>query len=106
MGKVILTPEAIEDILEIYNYILERDGDERAGSILNRLEKQVYSLDTLMQRGKFPDELVPFGNRKVREMQEVSWRIFYRIEKNEVFVLAVLDGRRSMAELLLERLAR
>jgi len=106
MPKVILTPEAIEDILEIYNYILERDGEERAESILNRLEKQAYSLNKLVQRGKFPDELVPFGNRKVREVQETPWRIFYKIEKNEVFVLAVLDGRRSMAELLLERLAR
>lgn len=106
MAKVILTPEAIEDILAIYNYILERDGEERAESILSRLEKQAHSLNKLVQRGKFPDELVPFGNRKIREVQETPWRIFYRIEKNEVFVLAVLDGRRSMAELLLERLAR
>lgn len=106
MVKVILTPEAIEDILEIYNYILERDGEERAENILNRLEKQAYSLNKLVQRGKFPDELVPFGNRKIREVQETPWRIFYRIEKNEVFVVAVLDGRRSMAELLLERLAK
>lgn len=106
MVKIILTSEAIEDILEIYNYILERDGEERAESILGRLEKQAYSLNKLVQRGKFPDELVPFGNRKIREVQEAPWRIFYRIEKNEVFVLALLDGRRSMAELLLERLAR
>lgn len=106
MGKVILTPEAVEDILEIYNYILERDGEERAEVILNRLEKKAYSLDTLAVRGKFPEELVPFGNRKIREVQETPWRIFYRVEKDEVFVLAVLDGRRSMAELLLERLAR
>jgi toxin ParE1/3/4 len=106
MVKVILTPEAIEDILEIYNYILDRDGEERAETILNRLEKQAYSLNKLARRGKFPDELVPFGNRKIREVQETPWRIFYRIEKNEVVVLAVLDGRRSMADLLLERLAR
>ena len=106
MAKVILTPEAIEDILEIYNYILERDGEERAESILSCMEKKAYSLDKLIQRDKFPDELVPFGNRKIREVQEAPWRIFYRIEKNDVFVLAVLDGRRSMAELLLERLAR
>lgn len=104
MVKVILTPEAIEDILEIYNYILERDGEERAESILNRLEKQAYSLSKLVQRGKFPDELVPFGNRKIREVQETPWRIFYRIEKNEVFVLAVLDGRRAIKELFESRL--
>jgi len=105
MAKVILTPEAVEDILEIYNYILERDGEEQAEAILSRLEKRAYSLDTLALRGKFPEELVSFGNRKIREVQEVPWRIFYLSEAHEVFVLAVLDGRRTVQELLQVRLA-
>ncbi len=73
---------------------------------MKRLEKRAYSLDKLALRGKFPDELAPFGNRKIREMQEIPWRIFYQVEQNEVVILAVLDGRRAMEELLLERLAR
>ncbi|MDL2317061.1 type II toxin-antitoxin system RelE/ParE family toxin [Desulfovibrio sp. OttesenSCG-928-A18] len=93
MVKVILTPEAIEDVHEIYDYILERDGQERSETILNHLEKQAYSLNKLAQCGKLPDELVPFCYRKIREVQETPWRIFYRIEKNEVVVLAVLDGQ-------------
>ena len=104
MAKVVLTPEALEDILEIYNYILEREGEEQAEAVLNRLEKKVYSLDKLALRGKFPEELVPFGNRKVREVQEAPWRIFYRPEKEEVFVISVLDGRRAIKETLENRL--
>ena len=104
MAKVILTPEAIEDILEIYRYILERDGEEQAEAILNRLEKKAYSLDKPALRGKFPDELAPFGNRKIREVQESPWRIFYRAEGEEVFVLSVLDGRRAIRERLEDRL--
>ena len=104
MAKVSLTPEAIEDILEIYKYILERDGEEQAETILNRLEKKAYSLDKLPLRGKLPEELVPFGNRTIREVRESPWRIFYRTEADEVFVLNVLDGRRAMVELLLLRL--
>jgi len=100
MAKVILTPEAIEDILEVYNYILEQDGEERAETILNRLEKAACSLETLPLRGKLPEELVPFGNRTVREIQETPWRIFYRPEEKEIFVLRVLDGRRSVKEIL------
>ena len=100
MPKVILTPEAIEDILEIYNYILERDGEERAESILNRLESKAYSLDKLALRGKFPEELVPFGNRKIREVQETPWRIFYRLDEAKIYILAVLDGRRALKEIL------
>ena len=106
MAKVTLTPEAIEDILEIYNYILERDGEEQAEAILSRLEKRAYSLDKLALRGKFPEELVPFGNRKVREVQETPWRIFYQSEGDEVFVISVLDGRRAIREILENRLLR
>jgi len=104
MANVILTPEGIEDILEIYNYILERDGEERAEAILNRLEKAAYSLDKLPLRGKLPEELVSFGNRKIREIQEAPWRIFYKPEGEEVFILSVLDGRRAIKELLESRL--
>lgn len=106
MGKVFLTPEATDDLLEIYKYILEREGEEQAELILNRLEERVYSLATLALRGKYPDELVPFGNRSVRELRESPWRIFYRPEESTVFVLSVLDGRRAIKEILENRLLR
>ena len=104
MAKVILAPEAIEDILGIYEYILDHDGMEQAEEILQKLEMKVHSLAKLALRGKFPDDLVPFGNTQIREVQEKPWRIFYRPENEEVLVLAVLDGRRVMAGLLLGRL--
>ena len=106
MANVILTPEAIEDILEIYNYILEQDGEGRAETILNRLEKAAYSLAALPLRGKLPEDLAPFGNRKVREIQETPWRIFYRPEEKEIFVLRVFGGRRSVKEILEKHLLR
>ncbi len=37
-------------------------------------------------------------------MIERPWRIVYRIETESVLVLAVLDGRRDLRSLLLERL--
>ncbi|MDL2267232.1 type II toxin-antitoxin system RelE/ParE family toxin [Desulfovibrio sp. OttesenSCG-928-G15] len=106
MYKVTLTPEAIADILEVYDFILPRDGTEQAEAILARLERSAYSLEKLPMRGKLPNELVPFSNSKIRELQDTPWRIFYRVDGKDVFILAVLDGRRAIEELLLERLAR
>jgi hypothetical protein len=71
-------------------------------------------MDTILRYGPgvlstekgIDDELVPFGNRTIREVQETPWRIFYRIEKKEMVALAVLDERWNIAQLLLERLAR
>lgn len=106
MPEVTLSPEAVEDILTVYNFILECDGEAPAEAILTRLETRCYSLDKSASRGKFPDELTPFGNQKIGEVRESQWRIFYRAELDKIIVLAVLDGRRSMQELLLERMAR
>ena len=41
-----------------------------------------------------------------RELLHKSWRIIYRIETNTVYVLALLDARRNVEDLLLNRLIR
>jgi toxin ParE1/3/4 len=41
-----------------------------------------------------------------RELIERPRRIIYRIEPDQVVVLAVLDGQRDLGSLLLERLVR
>lgn len=104
MYKVIISPAAIDDLMGIYLYILENDGEEQAEDILTKLQDRILSLEQFPLRGKLPEELSPFGNTAIRELQEPPWRVFYRPEEHEVYVLSVLDGRRSMADLLLERL--
>ncbi len=104
MAEVTLSPEAINDLVRLYTYIGEHDSREQAETILNRLEERIQTLATLAMRGRLPEELTPFGNTKIRDIQEFPWRIFYRPEKDAVIVLSVLDGRRAMGELLLERL--
>ena len=41
-----------------------------------------------------------------RELIEGSWRIVYRYDERSVSVVAVLDARRDLSSLLLERLMR
>jgi toxin ParE1/3/4 len=41
-----------------------------------------------------------------RELIERPWRVVYRIEVEVVLVMAVLDGRRDLRSVLLERLVR
>ncbi len=41
-----------------------------------------------------------------RELIEGPWRIVYRYDERSVFVVSVLDGRRDLSSLLLERLVR
>jgi toxin ParE1/3/4 len=44
--------------------------------------------------------------REYKELIENPWRIFYKIDRNEVYVLAIIDGRRNVQDILIEKLIR
>ena len=41
-----------------------------------------------------------------RELIERPWRILYRVEANTVYVLALIDARRNVEDILLDRFVR
>ena len=73
-------------------------------AVLDRLQARAESLTTTAERGRVVPELRAVDVHQYREVIERPWRIVYRIESESVLVLAVLDGRRDLRSLLLERL--
>lgn len=106
VAEVVLSPEAASDLYAIFDYILAEDGLDAAEMVVLRLEKAITSLAFLSERGKRPLELQDLGITQFLEIQCPPWRIFYRLGKGTVQVLAVLDGRRDIASLLQERMLR
>lgn len=106
MAKVHVAPEADKDITGIFEHLLEAEGLEVAERLVNALDEAVQSLGGLPRRGKYPPELQAEGITLFREIQCYPWRVFYRIVDEDVWVLAALDGRRNIAQLLPERLMR
>ena len=96
---------AVRDLEELVSDIAA-DSDSDANRVLNRLEKRAAALESNPGRGRVVPELAHFGMRSWRELVMRPYRIVYRIEGDTVTVLAVLDGRRDLEELLLERLTR
>ena len=62
------------------------------------------SLETLPERGRTPPELRFINDRTWREVQESPWRLLYRIPGKTVEIHGVVDGRRSLEDILMERL--
>ena len=58
------------------------------------------------ERGRVVPELAAVGIRTYRELVVEPWRLVYRITEKTVYVLAVLDGRRNIEDVLLDRLVR
>ncbi len=96
---------AVRDLEELLSYVAA-DSVTAAERLLGRIESRAKSLKSSPGRGRVVPELAHFGIRSWRELIVRPYRIVYRIDERSVHVLAVLDGRRDLEDLLLERLIR
>ncbi len=94
---------ADNDLKEIIGFIsLENPGN--ALKILQKIKEKASSLYTLPERGRIVPELQDQGISQYRELIIPPWRLIYRITKNEIYVLSVIDSRRNVEDILLKRL--
>lgn len=96
---------ASADLEEMIAYIAV-EAPLNAERLLARLLAKAEGLETTPPRGRVVSELARFGMRQWRELIVRPYRLVYRIEGSAVYVLALLDGRRDLTDLLLERLLR
>lgn len=103
--RVRWTDAARLDLEQIVQFVAE-DSPSNALAVLERLEHRSQALDAMPHRGRIVPELRAAGVQTYRELVEGPWRIVYRYDDHNVYVIAVLDARRDLSSLLLERLAR
>ncbi len=96
------TATAEHDLDSIIGFIAE-DSLEEAMRILEKIRKKSAGLNTVPERGRIVPELKEQGIILYREIITAPWRMIYRIAGQTVYVLAVLDARRNLEDILLER---
>jgi toxin ParE1/3/4 len=103
--RIVWASTARIDLEEIVSYIVEDDIDQALAAV-RRLQSRCIKLGEFPERGRVVPELRRVDVLNYRELIEKPWRIIYRFEVSCVYVVAVLDGRRNLTSLLLERLSR
>lgn len=73
-------------------------------AVIDRLERRCSILEGPPGRGRALPELKSVDIPIYRELIVKPWRIVYRHDAHQVYVMAALDGRHSLFGLLLERL--
>jgi plasmid stabilization system protein ParE len=99
------TRTAYGDLEALIEYMAV-DSPAAASRALDRIERKAMTLAAHATRGRIVPELREIGVLHYRELVERPWRLVYRVEADRVLVLAVLDSRRDLQTLLLERLVR
>lgn len=103
--KVEWTKPAHQDLEGILDYT-SLDRPLLVPDLLERFRAAADRLSSFSTRGRVIPELRSMGVTTFREVILHPWRIAYRIEERRVLILAVIDGRRRVGDLLLERLIR
>jgi len=60
-------------------------------------------LNQFHDRGRIVPELKTYGILSYRELIISPWRVVYRTSEQKVYVLAVIDSRRNIEDILIER---
>jgi len=87
--------------------IIENSADEnpsRAYEVFQEVKRKASNLSAFPERGRIVPEFQDQGITQYRELVIPPWRIVYRISERKVYVLSVLDSRRTIEDILLKRL--
>lgn len=103
--EILWTEVAEADLSEIIEYIAQ-ESKSRAEKILAKIKRQSSQLNGSPERGRIVPEFHKFNINSIRELIISPWRVFYKIERNIVFILGVIDGRRNVEDILLNRFLR
>jgi toxin ParE1/3/4 len=101
--EVLWASVAENDLSGIIIFIAE-DGPGKALKILSKIRNRTAKLEHSPMQGRVVPELLRQGISIYRELVITPWRVIYKIEGKCVYVLAVIDSRRNVEDVLLARL--
>ena len=97
MAQIIWTEPALLDLNEIAEYIaLDKPG--AASHLVQKVFSKTERLEEFPESGRNPAEL---KKSRYKEIIVGPCRIFYRIEKNKVYILYVMRSERKLRKYLL-----
>ncbi len=99
--KVVWSPEAIEDLEAIAEYI-ERDSEFYARAVVSKILDMTRSIKDFPKIGRIVPDV---GDENIRERFVYSYRLVYQIREHQILIVAVIHGKR-MFENVIERFER
>jgi plasmid stabilization system protein ParE len=97
------TLNAKNDLLSIVEYI-KIDSPSNANEVYQKIKKAAHSTDFFPLKGRVVPELSKEGITLYREPIASPWRIIYKVGNDTVYIMAILDSRQNIEEILLQKL--
>lgn len=103
---IVWTETALNDLLAVVDYVADRHGVDTAVDLYDKIAGAVSSLETMPRSCRIVPELEAESITGYRDLLVGPYRIMFAVRDSTVVVLTAVDGRRDLAELLIERALR
>lgn len=103
MPNIVWSSNASTDFEDIVGWILDNHSTRHAELFINSIDAEIRQLKEQPKSGRVIPELDRHNITKYREIVVPPWRVFYSVEAERILILAVIDGRRNIEEILLHR---
>lgn len=100
--RIVWTETAIKDLEDIIEYI-SVDSIDVAIEKYNVIKNATNDLKKYPEKGRIIPELETNNIRKYKEIIVKPWRIMYKREQKNVYIMAIIDGRRNIEDILMRR---
>jgi len=90
--RIVWSSRAAQDLDSITDYIAA-DSPAYAGVVLKNIVNQTRILARFPQAGRKVPE---FDDENLRELVVYSYRVIYRLQQDEVLIVAVIHGKRVL----------
>ena len=104
--RIIWTRAARVDLDQLVDYVAIDAGIDRAIALYEKIREKVDSLSHLPRRGRIVPELERIAVAEFRELLTGRFRIIFRIDGRKVVLIGILDGRRDLEAILVDRAFR
>ena len=84
--KILIEPEAQNDLENIYNFITENDSEVKARKFLRKLQNAIYQLEYMPRRFR---KSIYVDRENVHDMVVYGYTICYVIKENSVNILTL-----------------
>jgi len=95
MPRIIKSPEAEQDLLDIWLYIAD-DNEVAADELLSNLEEKALLLLKHPELGRKREDLAT----ELRSIPEGRYVIFYRIEGHNIEIVRILHSSRDVENII------
>lgn len=95
---------ARQDLFKIYRYIKNAGSPQNAKRFSDQLKEACLSLSDNPERGHIPAEIEGLSVMLCRQIVVKNYRIIYQIIGKVVVISGIIEGHRSIREVLRQRL--